>query len=62
MAKNGIKREKLAKKLHSLTHTYTRSLTHTEKHTHYSRKDVTEKWDRRAKAKTNKGKLYIHVT
>lgn len=43
MAKNGIKREKLAKKLHSLTHTYTRSLTHTEKHTHYSRKDVTEK-------------------
>lgn len=46
---HGIKREKLAKKLH--THTYTRSLTHTEKHTQtqYSRNDVTERTGARKK-------------
>lgn len=56
---HGIKREKLAKKLH--THVHTLTHTYRETHTNTVQQKRCNRKDRRAK-KTNKGKLYIHVT
>lgn len=56
---HGIKREKLAKKLH--THLHAHSHIQRNTHTNTLQQKGCNRRDRRAK-QTNKGKLYIHVT
>lgn len=58
---HGIKREKLAKKLHTHTYTPTHTYRETLTHTNTLQQKGCNRRDRRAK-QTNKGKLYIHVT